>query len=147
MHKNKILVVDDDLMILGLLSHMLEEEGYDVDTVSDGNIAIQYAQNKDYDVILTDIHMPYKTGLEVIQDLRMLGDQNNPRFIIMSRGRPPHGTTDNHILSSMREHGVDIFLSKPLNTQRLVSALEKEIEKKQLSITEENPSYLHPVSV
>lgn len=57
-------------MVSKAMSVVIEREGYDPVTVSDGNRAIEALQRTDYDLAIVDIHMPYHSGLEVIRYLR-----------------------------------------------------------------------------
>jgi CheY-like chemotaxis protein len=65
-----ILFVEDDRPISEMYARVLNRHGYRVDFSYDGDDAIQKAQSKHYDIILLDIMMPGKTGIEVLQVLR-----------------------------------------------------------------------------
>lgn len=66
----KILVVDDEERIRRLLKMYLERENYMIDEAEDGNEALTKAVSNDYDVILLDLMMPGKDGIEVCRELR-----------------------------------------------------------------------------
>lgn len=66
----RILVVEDDVDIRQLNSDVLRESGYHVDIAGDGMVAWQALQNDQYDLLITDNHMPMMTGLELISKLR-----------------------------------------------------------------------------
>ena len=65
-----ILIIDDDVQIRKLLRQMLEQAGYDVVDAPDGNIAMQRYRESPADLIITDLIMPEKKGLETIHELR-----------------------------------------------------------------------------
>lgn len=69
----KLLIAEDSPRLLKTLVKVLEREGYTVDAVSDGDTALTYIQNSDYDGLLLDIMMPGKDGLEVLKSARASG--------------------------------------------------------------------------
>jgi CheY-like chemotaxis protein len=73
-----ILFIEDDKPIAEMYSRVLEREGYKVDFAYNGAEGIKKAQAKTYDLILLDIMMPEKTGIEVLQELRGPDGQGSP---------------------------------------------------------------------
>ena len=69
-----ILAVDDSASMRSLISHVLEQAGFDVVAVEDGQEALDYAQQNTVDLVLTDIHMPNLDGIDLIEKLRALPD-------------------------------------------------------------------------
>lgn len=67
---NKILVVDDERPIADILKFNLEKEGFNVICAYDGVQAIDYVKQENPDLILLDIMLPYKDGMEVCRDVR-----------------------------------------------------------------------------
>ena len=67
---HRILVVDDESAIRGLMSTVLAGSGYDVDTAEDGAVAWEALQAKPYDLLITDHNMPKITGFELLKHLR-----------------------------------------------------------------------------
>ncbi|OQY42926.1 MAG: DNA-binding response regulator [Fusobacteriia bacterium 4572_74] len=78
----KILLVEDEKQISNYISKGLLEAGYDVDTVDNGEDAISYATNYDYSLILLDIMIPKKNGIEVVKYLKKQKD--NTYITLMS---------------------------------------------------------------
>ena len=66
----KVLVVDDEKMIVKGLRFSLLQDGYEVDTAYDGAEALQKASENQYDIILLDVMLPKHSGLEVLQQIR-----------------------------------------------------------------------------
>ena len=66
----KILVVDDEKLLVKGIKFNLENEGYSVDACYDGEEALNMARSENYDLIILDLMMPRKDGLEVCQEIR-----------------------------------------------------------------------------
>ena len=73
-----ILFIEDDKPIAEMYSRVLEREGYQVEFAYNGAEGLDKAHAKHYDLILLDIMMPEKTGIEVLQDLRGPDGKGNP---------------------------------------------------------------------
>ena len=66
----RVLVADDEQDMARALEAMLKSDGYEVDTVYDGQAALDFGETGTYDCIVLDIMMPYRDGLEVVRTLR-----------------------------------------------------------------------------
>jgi len=66
----RILVIDDEMRVLEVLCDILRVEGYDVDTATNGTEGVQLFRRGSYDLVITDMVMPGKDGLQTILDLR-----------------------------------------------------------------------------
>ena len=124
MHKEmgqiRILIVDDDEQILHLLRAILEQEGYAVDAVTDGYAALAAFNPDIHDLVITDIVMPGKEGIETIMELRALRP-DVPVIAISGGGRI--GAED--YLSWVRRCGVRHTFTKPLSRTDLLAAVEE----------------------
>ncbi|MCF6203523.1 MAG: response regulator [Methylococcaceae bacterium] len=119
---NKILLVDDDVEYCALLSEYLLAENFLVENVHDGETAIQYSLEKDYDLMILDIMMPRLNGLEVLKRL-----QNKIQIpILMLTAR---GDDIDRILGL--EMGADDCLPKPCNPRELVARLRAILRRTQ----------------
>lgn len=113
-----ILVVDDDLDILELLKMNLEPEGYTVRTASDGDSAVQSACTELPDLILLDVMMPHKNGLQVIEELKGIDETKNiPVILVTARGQ-----TDDRVLGL--ETGADDYITKPFDLREVTARVE-----------------------
>jgi two-component system alkaline phosphatase synthesis response regulator PhoP len=122
----KILVADDEKDILEIISYNLLNEGYDVYTAKDGNEALNLARKIHADLIILDIMMPYKTGIEVCQVLRGSDEFRDTLIIFL--------TALNDETSHIKglESGADDYISKPVSPKVLLSrvnALFRRIHK------------------
>lgn len=84
MHKKKILLIDDEEDILEILSYNLEKEGYLVTTATNGNDGIEKAKEMIPDLILLDVMMPEKDGIETCQELRQIKELQNTLIVFLS---------------------------------------------------------------
>ena len=123
--KEKILVVDDELIIRELLSDLLTEEGFEVTTASDGEEALEIIkESKDYSVLFTDITMPKMDGIELIRKAKEV----NPNIVpIIMTG---YATIDS-ARAAVKEGAYDYVL-KPFNIVEVKSAVNNALERHRL---------------
>ncbi|MCQ4035342.1 response regulator transcription factor [Kaistella montana] len=84
MKQKKILLIDDEQDILEILSYNLEKEGYDVSTATNGIEGIEKAKEIIPDLILLDVMMPEKDGIETCQDLRKIKELQQTLIVFLS---------------------------------------------------------------
>ncbi len=84
MSQKKILLIDDELDILEILSYNLEKEGYDIYTATNGNEGIEKAKEIIPDLILLDVMMPEKDGIETCQELRKVKELQKTLIVFLS---------------------------------------------------------------
>jgi DNA-binding response OmpR family regulator len=114
-----ILLVDDDSQLRAALRKMLEEAGHEVIDAKDGVDAIRYNQRRAVDLVLTDLFMPRKDGLEIIRELHR--DFPHLRILAMSGG----GFDREMDLLEMAERlGAIKTLKKPFDKPTLLAAVE-----------------------
>ncbi len=75
-HEVKALVVDDEELIRWSLQSALKNEGFSVDTASDGNEALDMVRKSDYDIVITDFKMPGLNGLELLGKIKEVGKKS-----------------------------------------------------------------------
>ncbi|MDY5973383.1 response regulator, partial [Streptococcus hyovaginalis] len=73
----KILLAEDELQMSRVLSASISHEGYAVDVVHDGQAAVDMANKNIYDVMILDIMMPIKTGIEALKEIRASGNESH----------------------------------------------------------------------
>ena len=106
----KILVVDDEKLLVKGIKFNLESEGYTVDACYDGESAVEMARQNSYDLIILDLMMPKKDGLAACQEIRMFSVVP----IIMLTAR-----SENSDLLMGFESGADDYITKPFNILEL----------------------------
>jgi two-component system alkaline phosphatase synthesis response regulator PhoP len=111
----KILVADDEPDILEIISYNLRKEGYEVFTASDGNEALEKARLHHPDLIILDIMMPKKTGVEVCQILRTQPEFSQTLIIFLT------ALSDEAVQIKGLESGADDYVTKPISPKVLIS--------------------------
>jgi CheY-like chemotaxis protein len=114
----KILVIDDDPSIVTMLKKMLERAGYEVDIASNGSEGLEKIESSPPDLLVTDIVMPEKEGLELIFYLR----KKNPRLKIIAISGGGRFNYDGY-LTSAKHLGADMIFQKPLVHKEFIQAV------------------------
>ena len=102
----KVLVVDDEKLIVKGIRFSLEQDGMEVDCAYDGEEAIAAAKSKEYDVVILDVMLPKLTGFEVCQHIREFS--NMPIIMLTAKG-------DDMDKILGLEYGADDYITKPFN--------------------------------
>ena len=124
--KAKILVVDDQVDNIELLSIMLTMQGYEVEQNSDGKLAIEMARSKSPDLILLDVCMPEISGFEICQELKSNQDTQNIPIIFLT------ALTEADSKTIAFEYGADDYITKPFQIEEVLVRVKKQLEISQL---------------
>ena len=116
----KILVIDDEQQMRLLLTRMLTREGHEVFIAQDGEEGVQSFHQFKPDLIITEIVMPNKDGLEVIMELLKL----NPQFPIIAMSGDCSATTANFKLEIAETLGAKYVLLKPFTHEQLLEVVQ-----------------------
>jgi PAS domain S-box-containing protein len=123
--RNKILVVDDEIDIVGWLKHLLTHSGYEVAEAYDGVQALEAVAADRPDLILLDLKMPRMDGRTTIRRLREKDRSRNIPIIVLS-ANPISDETERVEMLGL---GVKEFLRKPVTMEHLVSEVERHLGK------------------
>lgn len=115
-----ILIVDDDQQIRNMLRMTLEREGYQVVEAADGVKAVTAVKAQEIDLVITDIVMPEKEGIELIMELKSMDEER--RIIAISGGGR---INPEDYLKWARRFGVDQTFSKPVDRTKLLEAVAR----------------------
>lgn len=131
----KILIVEDELSILKLLTYNLEQEGYEVESAMEGDKGLEMALSNSYDMILLDLMLPNNDGMEICRELRQ---EKSEVPIIMLTAK------DSEIDKILGlEIGADDYITKPFSPREVIARMKaifrrykksenkKEVESKQ----------------
>ena len=129
----KVLVVDDEKLIVKGIRFSLEQDGMEVDCAYDGIEAIEKAKEKEYDVVLLDVMLPGHDGFEVCQAIREFSEM--PIIMLTAKG----GDMDK-ILGL--EYGADDYITKPFNIlevkARIKAIMRRNSRKGTKTVKQEN---------
>lgn len=124
----RILVAEDEKKVAGFIKKGFEEESYAVDVAYDGVEGEYLASTNDYDVIIMDIMLPKKNGIEVIKDLRTR-DIKTPILLLTARD-----TIEDKVRGL--DSGADDYLSKPFAFEELLARVRALLRRKDFGVTE-----------
>jgi CheY-like chemotaxis protein len=116
----KVLVIDDDHLVRYTLSKILQRNGYDVTTASDGKRAMAVFRDERPDVVITDIIMPEQEGIETI--LKIRSERPEVKIIAISGGARNRNLG---YLGMAEAFGADDVISKPFEAEELLSRLAR----------------------
>ena len=125
----KVLVVDDEKLIVKGLRFSLEQDDMEVDCAYDGEEALEMVKRKEYDMILLDVMLPKYDGFEVCRQIRDFSDV--PVIMLTAKGEDM-----DKILGL--EYGADDYITKPFNILEVkarMKAIMRRVAKKDASIT------------
>ncbi len=123
MEKKRVLLAEDDDLLASLLNFRLEKEGYEVSLCKDGKEVKELLGQHRPDIIVSDIMMPYFSGMELIGFVRNELKSNIPIIIISSAGN------EENVLNAF-ELGANDFISKPVSPSELMVRVARELNKR-----------------
>jgi two-component system response regulator CiaR len=117
----RMLVVEDELPLLASIAQLLREEGYEVDEASSGDEGFYFAETGIYNLLILDIMLPERSGLQLIQELRRLSI-DTPALLLTAR---------DSVEDKVRglNSGADDYLVKPFAVPELLAPNPKELRK------------------
>lgn len=118
MIKRYLLLAEDDELLGALLCYRLEKAGFVVELARNGREVKEYLEQNKPDVIVSDIMMPYFSGIELIDYVRHHLGLQTPMIIISSAGN------EDNVLSAF-ELGADDFIPKPISPAELIARIER----------------------
>lgn len=122
MHKARVLLVDDEEMFVEMLAERLEARGLEVAKSFDGDQALEQIREKDFDVVILDVLMPGKGGVDVLREIKQLKPLTE---VIMLTG---HATVETAI-QGMKLGAYD-YLLKPTETKDLLEKIQGAYKRK-----------------
>lgn len=128
-----ILLLEDDVALAETLQELLEESGYRVDMVHNGNDAIDASYDNRYDLYVFDINVPDMNGLELLESLRSADDTTPAIFI--------SALVDLNSISKAFSIGADDYLKKPFFPEELLIRVNAKLSQKNQDIIYKNLRY------
>jgi len=121
---NRILWVDDEVELLEPHLLFLRQRGYEVDTTSNGDDALEMVRRRPYDLVLLDEQMPGRRGLEVLTLLRR--EEPHARVVMVTKSE------EDQTLAEAIGRRVDEYLTKPVSPRQVLSVVKRLLEGRQL---------------
>jgi len=115
-----ILTIDDNALALEAMKILLEESGHDVVTATNGDEGIRKVSQDTFDLVITDLIMPGKEGLETLQEIKN-GYPETKVIVISGGGR----SSPDLYLESAVNFGADDTLAKPFSAKELLGSIDK----------------------
>ena len=122
--KKRILAVDDTAIILTRISHTLRND-YDVITVNSGVRALKYLEQEKPDLILLDIQMAQKDGIETLKDIRNMKDREDIPVIMLT------GVEDKDYVLASAKLGICDYILKPFSSSDLLDRISRVFEPEE----------------
>ncbi len=135
---SRLLLVDDDRELAGMLREYLEPEGFTVEWCADGPDALERLRRSAFDLIILDVMMPGMNGLDVLRRLR--ADDETPVLMLTARG-------DDVDRIVGLEIGADDYLAKPFNPRELVARLRAILRRTRPEDGDSRPLRAGPVVI
>lgn len=122
---NKILVIEDDILMVKILEFVLRKEGYQITIAKDGIEGLEKIETFNPDMIITDIILPFKSGLEIISFVKE-NHKHIPVIVVSSMGEEERTVMEAFNL------GADDFVSKPFNPNELKLRVKRLFARNQM---------------
>jgi DNA-binding response OmpR family regulator len=116
---SNILVIEDDDIMLKAIRNILRKDGHEVVTAKDGKEAFEKLDEEEYDVVITDLMMPYANGLEVVSRLRSNPLKRHVSIIVCS------SVGNEETITEAFRLGADDYLKKPIMAGELMIRIRK----------------------
>jgi DNA-binding response OmpR family regulator len=120
---HKILVVDDDILVLEALEELLTASGYVVRVAARGQEALEMLDRERFDLLILDVVMPKMTGLDLCREVRKRDDEMSKVKIIMLTAK-----TEEKDVEIQEKYGCDLYLTKPIDPGRLKELIRETLE-------------------
>lgn len=123
--RQRILLVEDDAAVAGLLTKYLSQRGYHVTQAADAELALEKYQAGEYDIVVTDVHLPGASGLQLAERLRELSPMQ-PVVLVT-------GDRDEIVAKAALDVGATAYLLKPFETSEFEAAVRQALKDRELS--------------
>jgi putative two-component system response regulator len=123
---SRILLVEDESLLLEVMCNILEAEGYEVHPAANGKIALEILANLKPDLIISDIMMPEMDGFEFLASVRDMPNGITTPFLFLS------ALTGRADVNRARSLGVDDYLFKPFDAPELINAVRSRLDRRRV---------------
>jgi DNA-binding response OmpR family regulator len=123
-----ILIIEDDIVMSNILQLILRKQGYTVSIAQDGQQALSLLKQGRFDLILTDLMLPFANGLELVSKLKANATQRDIPVIVLS------AVTDERMVQEAFALGADDYLKKPFAPSELVSRVHRLLNTRKIAL-------------
>lgn len=116
----KVLLIEDDALIQKAVASKLIKEGFDTVCCSDGKEGIEKLEEEQPDIVLTDVMLPYASGLEIVSAVRALQGKRIPVIVFSTLGQE-------QTVSEAFDLGADDYITKPFSMSELIIRIKKQL--------------------
>jgi DNA-binding response OmpR family regulator len=114
----KTLICDDDAVLLRMMELSLKEQNLgEIVAAKNGREALELLRNQSFDLVVTDIHMPYNNGEDILNLIRKEQQKSTPIIMISSDG-------DEDVIALAKKQGVNEFVKKPVKRDEIDSLID-----------------------
>jgi two-component system nitrogen regulation response regulator NtrX len=124
----RLLVVDDEPGIRQSIRGVLQDEGYEVETVESGEACLDHLSRRAFELVLLDIWLPSLDGMEVLNRIQEMPASERPNVVMISG----HGNIETAVKAT--KLGAFDFLEKPLSLEKLTVVVKNAVEQRRLSL-------------
>lgn len=133
MQRYTILWADDEIDLLKPHILFLQQRGYDITPVNNGSDAVELSEQKHFDIVFLDEHMPGMSGLEALSQIK--NHKPNLPVVMITKNE------EEHIMEEAIGAKIDDYLIKPINPSQVLMAIKKILDNKRLVIEKTNSGY------
>lgn len=119
---NKVLLIEDDTLIQRTVASKLKKEGFDVISCIDGKEGVEMLNSELPDIVLTDVMLPYISGLEIVSAVKAITDKNIRVIVFSTLGQE-------QTVSEAFELGADDYITKPFSLTELTIRIKKQLKQ------------------
>jgi DNA-binding response OmpR family regulator len=117
-----ILLIDDDEIIQKVLFKVLQQQGYHVVAGKDGRDGLEKLNEMKFDIVITDIMMPYLNGFELIQSLKTHPNSIDSKVVVIS------SVTHQDSINDSMNLGVDVYIPKPIVIDAFIAKIKQLVQ-------------------
>jgi two-component system response regulator VicR len=124
----KILIVEDEPLMLNFLDFRLKKAGYDIRIATDGREAEEYIDSEPFSLIIIDLMIPFVSGLELLAKKKQTAYNKNTPILIIS------SYTQKSIITEAFSLGADDFIPKPIDVENLTTKVRALLNKYKIAV-------------
>lgn len=118
----KILLIEDDALIRKTVELKFKKEGFEVICCDNGKEGLEKLTSESPDIVLTDMMLPYVSGLEIVNAVKAISHKNIPVIVFSTMGQE-------HVVEEAFTLGADDYITKPFSLTELTIRIKKQLKR------------------